>query len=98
MLQVPKETIVGPQLEIENVENQEAAHYNVHTNAKNIKLPGPIWGLHTDNFGKILFTYVEELSNDKCFKFITPNTATVSIKHLTMYLKLFNNLIFFKIV
>lgn len=61
----------------ENIEIQ-VLKYNVHVDAYNINLPGPMWGLHTDKISKTLFTYIEELSNDKCIKFITPNTAKVS--------------------
>ena len=42
--------------------------YNVHLDANNVKLPGSMWGLHT-NGTETLFTHITGLKNDKCVRF-----------------------------
>ncbi|XP_022165468.1 uncharacterized protein LOC111030338 isoform X2 [Myzus persicae] len=76
------ETIVSPQLATEVTDNYtiESLRYNVHTDANNIKLPGAMWGLHTDYSEKTLFTHIKDISNDKCVMFTTPNVAKVYIR------------------
>lgn len=79
--------MVTTQLVTENSKNTDKNiikpfRYNVHADANNIKLPGPMWGLHTDYSEKTLFTHIRGLSNDKCVMFITPNIAKVSISQI----------------
>lgn len=49
-IQPVNETIVNPELVTHITENHiiKPLRYNVHTDANNIKLPGTLWGLHTD--------------------------------------------------
>jgi len=83
-LQTANETICSPPLAIAIIDYYtiQSLGYNVHTDANNIKLPGAMWGLHTNYSEKTLFTHIEGISNDKCIMFTTPNVAKVSILQL----------------
>lgn len=83
-IQAVNETIVNPELVTDITENHliEPLRYNVHTDAKNIKLPGTMWGLHTDYSEKTVFTHISGFHNDKCIMFTTPNVAKVSVLQL----------------
>ncbi|XP_015364454.1 PREDICTED: uncharacterized protein LOC107162183 [Diuraphis noxia] len=72
-------TIVTPQIATEITENNQVENlkYNVHIDANNIKLPGEMWGSHTNYLEKTLFTHIRGVPNDKCIMFTTPNIAKV---------------------
>lgn len=48
--------------------NDNVPTYNVHLDATNVKLPGSMWGFHT-NGSETLFTHITGLKNDKCVRF-----------------------------
>lgn len=83
-IQPVNETINNPELVTDIKEKNiiEPLSYNVHTDANNIKLPGTMWGLHTDYSEKTVFSHISGLTNDKCIVFITPNVAKVRVLQL----------------
>lgn len=60
-----------------NFEYSNLENYNVYNDYKNIKMPGPMWGVHTDGTNKLIFTHVNGLQNDKCVLIETSTTAKV---------------------
>jgi len=55
----------------------EIIEYNIYQDAKNVKLPGTMWGFHSDGVQQIIFTHVEDILIDKCLKVISSTKAKV---------------------
>lgn len=52
---------VAKQILILNV--LETAEYYIYMDAKNVQLPGLMWGFHTDGVKQLIFTHIEGLLN-----------------------------------
>jgi len=59
--------------------------YDVHLDANNVKLPGSMWGLHT-NGKETLFTHITGLKNDKCVRF----SSSIPQVFIIIIIQLFN--------